>query len=84
MIGLGSPNRPNHLGRNVLMCQSSIVVRGFPHSVFICGILPVWRAGVGVNKLNSENDIKSPAVVTISYGERYAEKFTYARSESKQ
>ena len=26
MIGVGSPNRPKHLGRNVLTCQSSIYV----------------------------------------------------------
>ena len=64
MIGAGSPNSPNHLGRNVLMCQSSIVASGFPHCVFICDT--GWRVRVGLNKPGSNNDIKHIAVVTVS------------------
>ena len=59
MIGPGSPNKPNHSGWNVLRCQSSIYVSGLPHCVFICDT--VWRAGVGVNRSSSENDVKIPA-----------------------
>ena len=47
MIGVGSPNRPNHLGRNSLTCQSSIVLRGYTR--FLGGEARVSKSCNGSN-----------------------------------
>jgi hypothetical protein len=80
MIGTGSPNKPNHLGLNSLMCQSSIVLGGRTHCVFIC-VTRFLGGEVGISKScnGNGNNVKKSAVGIVS--ERYWEEPTYARSQ---
>lgn len=74
MIGAGSPNKPSHLGRNVLMCQSSIVLGGRPHFMFFC-ITKFLGGEVGLSAACNGN-VKKSVVGMVS--ERYWEEPTYA------
>ena len=64
MIGAGSPNRPNHWGRNVLMCQSSMIISGISHCVSVCA--RVASGGVELGQPASSENTTAVVIVISS------------------